>query len=140
MTDHRRASALRRRSLLDEARREAEVHKWIESQKRGWDLGDWAVRDWFDRYWSDFCRHRLMEHLSGQVFWAEFTERKFGLLQQFPLASELVYRTVVNYMYSGMENLLILNLAMDSDLPLPTVRYILGQIDMNDERITPPFS
>jgi hypothetical protein len=140
MTQHRRELAVRRRSVLDEAWREAEAHKWIESQKRGWDLGDWAVRDWFDRYWSEFCRHRLMEHLAGKEFWVEFTERKFGLLQQFPLAQELVYQTVIECMYSGMENLLIINLSLESDLSLSTVRQILGQIDMNDERLTPPFS
>lgn len=140
MTQYRRELAVRQRSLLDEAWREAEAHKWIESQKRGWDLGDWAVRDWYDRYWSEFCRHRLMEHLAGKEFWVEFTERKFGLLQQFPLAQELVYQTVIEYMYSGMENLLIINLSLESDLPMPTVRQILGQIDMNKERITPPFA
>jgi hypothetical protein len=140
MTQQRREVSVRRRSLLDEAWREAEAHKWIESQKRGLDLGEWAVRDWYERYWGEFCRHRLMEHLAGKEFWVEFTERKFGLLQQFPLAQELIYQTIIDYMYSGMENLLIINLSLESDLPLSTVRQILGQIDMNDERLTPPLA
>jgi hypothetical protein len=35
-------------------------HKWIESQKAGYDLGDIAVFDWVDRYAAQF-RHHVQE-------------------------------------------------------------------------------
>src|SRR5690606_22090768 len=43
-------------SLYEEAHAEALRHKWIESQKHGRDLGDWAIRDWYRRYWRLYCR------------------------------------------------------------------------------------
>ncbi len=41
-------------------------HKWIESQKAGYDLGDNAVFDWVDRYASKFRRH-IQETLGEQI-------------------------------------------------------------------------
>ena len=41
-------------SVYDEAIREADRHKWIESQKRGRDLGVQALRDWFHNYWKGY--------------------------------------------------------------------------------------
>lgn len=36
---------------------EIDRHKWIESQKVGYDLGENAVRDWVDHYAADFRRY-----------------------------------------------------------------------------------
>ena len=33
---------------------EIDVHKWIESEKAGHDLGDTAVRDWIDNHAAQF--------------------------------------------------------------------------------------
>ena len=65
-------------SIHDEARREAQRHKWIESQKHGRDLGDQAIRDWYRKYWRAYCRHRRIEHLRGRKRWAEFDDEPFG--------------------------------------------------------------
>ncbi len=37
---------------LDDAFQEAEVYKWIESQKQGKDLGETAIKKWFDDNWN----------------------------------------------------------------------------------------
>jgi len=41
-------------------------HKWIESQKVGYDLGDNAVYDWVDRYAAQFRRH-IQETMGEQI-------------------------------------------------------------------------
>ncbi len=38
---------------------EIDRHKWIESQKAGYDLGDRAVYDWVEKHAADFRRHVL---------------------------------------------------------------------------------
>jgi hypothetical protein len=34
---------------------EADKHKYIESQKVGFDLGEKSVEEWFDKYWPEFA-------------------------------------------------------------------------------------
>ena len=66
-------------SLYAEAVKEAERHKWIESQKHGRDLGQAAIRDWYRNYWNRFCRWRRMEHLQGTRRWREFGEGRSAI-------------------------------------------------------------
>ncbi len=48
-------------------------HKWIESQKAGYDLGDRAIFDWIDRHAESFRRYimetlgEVIEYPDGQV-------------------------------------------------------------------------
>lgn len=42
---------------LELQRREIERHKWIESEKAGYDLGDEAAIDWILRFADKFSRH-----------------------------------------------------------------------------------
>ncbi len=44
---------------------EIEKHKWIESEKVGYDLGKSAVMDWIKRYAKDF---REYAKLTGKYF------------------------------------------------------------------------
>ena len=69
---------IRPASIYDDALREAQRHKWIESQKQGRDLGEQAIRDWFRKHWRSYCRHRRVEHLRGRQRWAEFDDDAFG--------------------------------------------------------------
>lgn len=36
--------------FLKDEKAEMEKHKWIESEKHGYDLGNTAVKDWIDKY------------------------------------------------------------------------------------------
>ncbi len=47
-------------------RREAERHKWIESEKAGADLGENAIRQWVKCHWWGYLRARWLEHLQAQ--------------------------------------------------------------------------
>lgn len=46
--------------------REINRHKWIESQKAGYDLGDRAVYDWVEKHAAAFRRH-VLENLGESV-------------------------------------------------------------------------
>ena len=43
---------------------EIDRHKWIESQKAGYDLGDRAVFDWVEKHAAAFRRH-VLESMDG---------------------------------------------------------------------------
>ena len=57
-------------------------HKWIESQKVGYDLGEAAIRQWVQLHWTGYLRARWVEHLQGKCFWYELTQCDYGLLQR----------------------------------------------------------
>lgn len=125
-------------SLHDDARREADRHKWIESQKQGRDLGDEAVRDWFRIYWIVYCRFRLLEHLRGIHFWLEFGDDAFRELCSMIGCDDPLLKPILDRMEGGMDNLEIINWAIDEDLPMKRVIEILALIDINRARLEPP--
>jgi len=83
---------------------EALQFKWIESEKAGRDLGEWAIRRWVREHWHGFLRHRWLEHLQGRTFWIELDHDDFGLLQRefqdSNLIDEILWR-----LKAGWENL-----------------------------------
>jgi hypothetical protein len=123
-----------RLSVRDHGEQEAKRHKWIESEKAGRDLGEWAIRCWVREHWNGFLRARWLEHLQGRAFWIELDHNDFGLLQRefqdSPLINEIVGRLKV-----GQENLNILVWALDSHLPMDEVLQILEALDINSRRI-----
>ena len=70
-----------RLSVHDRGAVEAQRHKWIESEKAGRDLGEWAIRGWVRQHWNGFLREKWLEHLEGRTFWIELDHDDFGLLQ-----------------------------------------------------------
>ena len=118
-------------SLYAEAVKEAERHKWIESQKQGRDLGDAAIRDWYRNYWSRFCRWRRMEHLQGTRRWREFGDDDFGQLHVLIITGDLLVDRILDRVYAGHENLCIINWALCWGLPMERVLRILAQLDVN---------
>jgi hypothetical protein len=124
-------------SLYEEGLREAERHKWIESQKRGIDLGDWALSDWYRRYWPLFCRLKCLEHLSGSRSWCEFAPEDFGLIGKFIRDEDLLLEMILDRAHAGMENLDILVWAHDWSLPLKRIIYILEQLNLNRAQLSP---
>lgn len=121
---------------MDAAWREAEKHKWIESEKAGRDLGDQAIHDWSRRFFRRWCRDRWIEHLSGSCYWCELDKSDFGLLQRdFHTNIELV-QFVVQRIKCGGENLDIIQWVLDNDKSLDDVLEILRLLDINSRRIS----
>jgi hypothetical protein len=124
-------------SVFDEAHQEAERHKWIESQKHGRDLGQTAIREWYRKHWPRYCRFRRIEHLQGRRRWREFREDEFGFLYSLIVSGDLLTDRILDRVDAGQENLGIINWAIDWGLPLPRVREILKQVDVNRSRLDP---
>jgi hypothetical protein len=118
-------------SLYEEGLREAERHKWIESQKHGIDLGDRALTDWFRQYWPLFCRLKCLEHLSGSRSWCEFDPEDFGLIGKLIRDEDLLLEMILDRAHAGMENLPIIVWAQEWGLPLARVITILEQLNLN---------
>ena len=113
---------------------EAHRHKWIESEKAGRDLGEWALRCWVREHWNGFLRARWLEHLQGRTFWIELDHDDFGLLQRAFQDSPLI-DDILEMLKLGLENLNVLNWALDLDLPMQSVLEILETLDINSRRI-----
>jgi hypothetical protein len=123
-----------RLSVHERCRLEAERHKWIESEKAGRDLGEWAIRCWVREHWNGFLRERWLEHLQGRNFWIELDHDDFGLLQRAFRDSALIDE-IIRRLKCGWENLDILIWARDDRLPMDEVLEILESLDINSRRI-----
>jgi hypothetical protein len=124
-------------SLYCEAAREAERHKWIESQKRGRDLGEHAIREWYRIHWPSYCRSKRLEHLRGRRRWQEFNDEPFGCLYSLIVQGDLLADRILDRVYAGYENLEIINWAIDWGLDIERVLDILAQLDVNRARLEP---
>jgi hypothetical protein len=122
-------------SLHEEAFKEAERHKWIESQKHGRDLGDHAFHEWYFLHWGRFCRVKRLEHLKGQQRWREFEHHNYGQLASLTLQGDLLVDRILDRFDDGQENLDIIKWAHDWALPIPRVIDVLVQLDMNRARL-----
>jgi hypothetical protein len=113
---------------------EAQRFKWIESEKAGRDLGEWAIRSWVRDHWNGFLRARWLEHLQGRTFWIELDHNDFGLLQR-EFQDSILIDDILRMLKAGKENLNVLNWAIDGDLPMEEVFEILETLDINSRRI-----
>lgn len=128
------------RDLIAEAWQEAERHRWIESKKRGYDVGESAYREWFRCYWRIFCRRKWLQHLEGEICWSTFSMHRFGVLRTIS-RQERVFRCLRQLAYCGAENLDILFLtAANSKLPREDVLTVLRDLDVNESRLASPYS
>jgi hypothetical protein len=114
-------------------------HKWIESQKVGYDLGESAIKHWVQMHWTGYLRARWVEHLQGKQFWAELHECDFGLLQRkFQDRSQLL-DAILDQLKAGKENLDVLRWAFDKCIPIDSVLEILEALDVNSSRLQHRF-
>jgi hypothetical protein len=118
---------------------EALRFKWIESERAGRDLGEWAIREWVKAHWCSFLRARWLEHLYGRVYWIELDHNDFGVLLQ-KYQDSLLLPLILDRLKAGQENLNVLNWAIDSDLPMDEVIEILETLDINSRRIECRFA
>ncbi len=123
-----------RLSLRDRGVHEACEHKWIESEKAGRDLGEWAIRCWVLRHWHGFLRHRWVEHLQGVAFWVELDEADFGLLDRAFHDSPL-FVPIFEMLRKGKENLDVIRWAHNEGHTTEEVLAILEALDINSARI-----
>src|SRR3954464_6242385 len=93
------------KSVYTECIEEENRHKWIESEKAGYDLGEGCIRQWVRKHWAIYLRARWVEHLQGKCFWVELDRGDFGLLQrEFQEQRELL-DAILDQLKSGKENL-----------------------------------
>jgi hypothetical protein len=127
-----------RLSVFVYGREEAWKHKWIESEKAGRDLGEWAIRCWIKKHWNGFLRARWLEHLQGKAFWIELDQHDFGLLQREFQQSPLI-DPILAMLKRGKENLDVLNVAHDQSWTMADVLQILESLDINSRRLSCTF-
>ncbi len=125
-------------SVFEAAFEEARQHRWIESQNCGRDLGDWAIYDWYRQFWPTFLRHRHVEHLVGERWWAEFSKKSYGVLRE-TLVYDVLANDIVDLYRNGEENLTIIKWALDEGHDLDEIVDSLLLINMNDARLDPRF-
>jgi hypothetical protein len=123
-----------RYSVQERGEAEAQRHKWIESEKAGRDLGNWAILCWIRYHWNGFLRERWLEHLLGRTYWYELDRDDFGLLQRDFQDSGLIDE-ILDRLKSGAENLDVLNWAIDTNQPMIEILEILEKLDINSRRI-----
>jgi hypothetical protein len=123
-----------RLSVQDEGEEEANRYKWIESEKAGRDLGEWAILCWVKKHWNGFLRERWLEHLHGRTYWIELDCNDFGLLNR-RFRGSVLFEQILAKLKAGQENLHIVNWAIDCHQPMDEVHEILVALDINSRRI-----
>jgi hypothetical protein len=127
------------KSVYKDCIEEENRHKWIESEKAGYDLGEGCIRRWVKEHWTGFLRARWVEHLQGKCFWVELDRGDFGLLQREFKEQQDLLDTILDQLKSGRENLHVIVWAVTSGIPLEPVHQILQALDVNSRRLMHRF-
>src|SRR5688500_13449623 len=111
--------------------REAFEYKWIESERAGCDLGEFALKQWVKKHWWGFLRARWIEHLHGARFWIELDHDDFGLVfREFEEQRQLL-NDIVTMIKNGKENLDIIDWAEKNQICTTSVCRILERLNIN---------
>ena len=132
-------AAAPKKSVHCECIEEENKHKWIESEKAGYDLGETAVRRWVHEHWQGYLRARWVEHLQGKCFWVELDRGDFGLLQREFQSQKELLDLILNQLKVGKENLDVLDWAIANHIPTGPVNEILNALDVNGQRLAHRF-
>ena len=127
------------KSVYEACIEEENRHKWIESEKAGYDLGEGCIRSWVRKHWQGYLRARWVEHLQGKCFWVELDRGDFGLLQREFRDQKELLDTILDQLKSGKENLHVILWALESHTPTERVLDILKALDVNSRRIAHRF-
>jgi len=128
-----------KKSVHRECIEEENKHKWIESEKAGYDLGEACVNRWVKEHWRGYLRAKWVEHLQGKCFWVELDRGDFGLLQrEFHSQTELL-DLILNQLAAGKENLDVLSWAICNCISTEPVNEILEALDVNSRRLAHRF-
>lgn len=123
------------RSLLTEGRKEADIYKWIESERAGRDLGETAIRRWVQDHWNGYLRARWVQHLEGTCYWTELGQGDFGFLKRKFQDKSVLLERISDFLRAGKENLDILIWAIDWHINMQDVFAILDALDINSKRL-----
>jgi hypothetical protein len=130
---------LMKKSVHHECIEEENKHKWIESEKAGYDLGEACVARWVKEHWRGYLRAKWVEHLQGKCFWIELDRGDFGLLQRkFQSQTELL-DVILNQLAAGKENLDVIAWAVANQISTDPVSEILEALDVNSQRLEHRF-
>jgi len=135
LDDPSQAGSVQKGSIADDTRHEVLKHKWIESEKAGQDVGDWAVDDWARNYWPRFWRTRWVEHMQGRRYWVELDQADFGVLREQFHDRRLLLDRILDRVAAGMENLDIICWAQEWGLDVNDVLAVLESLDINSRRV-----
>jgi len=127
---------VRQESLFRKSQREAEQHKYLESQKAGRDLGASTIEDWQRRHWTLWLRHHWVEHLLGKACWEEFGPAYFGRLRTLFASHQRLLNEVVTKVRRGAENIDVLCWAATEGRDMGTVVRMLVELRLNEIRCT----
>src|SRR5262245_50789012 len=127
------------KSVYTECIEEENRHKWIESEKAGYDLGEGCIRQWVKKHWTGYLRARWVEHLQGKCFWVELDRGDFGLLQREFQDQNGLLDAILDQLKSGKENLHIILWAIKNHIPTDPVHRILKALDVNSRRLVHRF-
>lgn len=125
-----------KRSLYREVVEEENRHKWIESEKAGYDLGEKCVRQWVADHWNGYLRAKWVEHLQGKHFWVELDRGDFGLLQRRFSEQRELLDVILSQLAGGKENLDVIAWALANNISLEPVFEILEALDINSRRLS----
>ncbi|MCD6406129.1 MAG: hypothetical protein J7M19_09905 [Planctomycetes bacterium] len=110
---------------------EALKYKWITSEQAGRDLGKAAIVEWLARHWKGWCRQRWVEHIMGEVYWAEFGIDVFGSLKRDFHGDEALLNEILQRIRNCAENLDIIIWATETGQNVSEVIDILVIADIN---------
>lgn len=119
--------------------READVFKWIQSERAGYDLGEAAIRQWVKEHWSGYLRARWVEHLQGKCFWVELDRGDFGLLDREFCDKPQLLSAILDKLKTGKENLDLIVWACSGHADSDPVIEILTALDINSRRLIHQF-
>ncbi|MCI0376262.1 MAG: DUF4032 domain-containing protein [Gemmataceae bacterium] len=125
--------------MYADSRVEVDKHKWILSERAGYDMGEVAVRDWVKQHWDGYLRARWLEHLEGKRFWVELDCGDFGLFKQRFEDQQHLLDRILDRLKSGKENLDIILWALDFHICMSQVLDILESLDINSRRLQHRF-
>lgn len=126
-------------SVYRDSRREADVFKWIESERAGYDLGETAVKRWVQQHWDGYLRARWIEHLQGKRFWVELDRGDFGLFQHRFQDCQFLLDRILDRLKTGQENLDVILWAIDWNIQIQQVLDVLQSLDINSRRLAHKF-
>jgi hypothetical protein len=124
-----------KQSVWADSRREIERHKWIESEKKGYDVGEEGIYNWIHHHWKGYLRARWLEHLQGRAFWIELDRGDFGVLTTGFQGNLPLLDLIVDRLKAGQENLDIILWALQTQQSMEDVRAILAALDVNGTRL-----
>ena len=133
------ADGLTALSLREVARRHADEHRWLESERIGRDLGPVAYLQWRKRYWRTFCRWRYLEHLLGTCRYAEFPVQRYNTLRwHSDWTCDHVMEFALRRLLRDDREQLELYYEAPAELPRQRLTEVLSLLGFNDARVSPP--